>query len=91
MGLPLKGPRLAIKSGDTLIQTAGTQALRFKTWFDDSKAGEVLNEQPSAMRGYLTDKSADAGNQDSVSMNETIDIRELEFKKHRLTGYQLLF
>lgn len=81
MGLPLKGLRLAIKSGDTLIQTAGTQALRFKTWFDDTKAGEVLNEQPSAMRGYLTDKSADAGNQDSVSMNETIDIRELEFKK----------
>ena len=81
MGLPLKGLRLAIKSGDTLIQTAGTQALRFKTWFDDSKAGEVLNERPNAMRGYITDKSADAGNQDSVSMNETIDIRELEFKK----------
>ena len=38
IGLPLKGLRFAIKSGDTLIQHAGTQALRIKTWLDTSKS-----------------------------------------------------
>lgn len=88
IGLPLKGLRFAIKSGDAIIQTAGTQALRFKTWLDDDKA---FRKQPAAMRSYTQKVARDntASTTNSVTdkeavftlTDEPIDIRELEFKK----------
>ncbi len=77
MGLPLKGLRFAIKSGDSILQNATTQVTRFKTWFDDTKAKSALDEQPTAKRNYATIAA-----QSDVSINdETIDLRELEFTK----------
>ena len=76
IGLPLKGLRLAIKSGDALLQTASTQVTRLKRRLDQQM--DTTQPQPSAVRGYLTD--AQAGERD-ISMSESVDIRELEFKK----------
>lgn len=86
MGLPLKGLRLAIKSSDTLIQSAGTQALRFKTWFDNDKADNILNQQPAVTRGYLGNASTHSDDSNivmnkDIAKSEPIDIRELEFKR----------
>ena len=77
LGLPLKGLRFAIKSGDTLIKAASTQATRFKTRFDESKTESALNEQPVAKRNY-----ADSAVQADISTKEdSIDMREFEFTK----------
>ncbi len=67
LGLPLKGLRFAIKSGDALLQTAGTQALRVKSWLDDHKSESLLTEQ-----------SMDVS---TLKNNPSIDVRELEFKR----------
>jgi len=75
MGLPLKGLRFAIQSGDALIQTAGTGALRFKTWLEDKNASKT--NSPDQASSYLTQPSTPT----DVTINEVIDIRELEFKK----------
>lgn len=42
LGLPLKGLRFAIKSGDTLVKTASTQVTRFKTRFDEKRRKLLL-------------------------------------------------
>ena len=79
IGLPLKGLRFAIKSGDTILQNATVQATRFKTWFDDAKAKSALNEQPTTKRSY-----ASTANPSDVALNDeavTLNVRELEFKK----------
>ncbi len=77
IGLPLKGLRLAIKSSDTLIQNAGTQALRVKTWYDNSKSNtnKAADSQFTTTSGYQSNSSVD-----SVSVEE-IDPLELEFQK----------
>ena len=77
LGLPLKGLRFAIKSGDTLIKAASTQATRFKTRFDESKTASSLNEQPVAKRNY----AHAAGEQDVATKEDSIDMREFEFTK----------
>ncbi len=77
LGLPLKGLRFAIKSGDTLVKTASTQVTRFKTRFDEKKAQAAFDEQPVAKRNYATDSA-----QTDVSTEEqSIDMREFEFTK----------
>ena len=77
LGLPLKGLRFAIKSGDTLVKTASTQVTRFKTRFDEKKAQMALDEQPVAKRNY-----AKASEQADLSAQEqSIDMREFEFTK----------
>lgn len=77
LGLPLKGLRFAIKSGDTLVKTASTQVTRFKTRFDEKKAQMALDEQPIAKRNY-----AKASEQADLSAQEqSIDMREFEFTK----------
>ncbi|HCT72945.1 MULTISPECIES: fatty acid desaturase [Psychrobacter] len=84
IGLPLKGLRFAVKSGDTLIQHAGTQALRIKTWLDTSKS--------------KTDDAADkfsttSGNEDAnaVINYEGIDPLELEFQKSPINLVPAIF
>ncbi|WP_240366353.1 hypothetical protein [Psychrobacter sp. KH172YL61] len=42
LGLPLKGLRFAIKSGDTFVKNASTQVTRFKTRFDERKRKWLL-------------------------------------------------
>jgi len=77
LGLPLKGLRFAIKSGDTLVKTASTQVTRFKTRFDEKKEQAAFDEQPVAKRNYATDSA-----QTDVSTEEqSIDMREFEFTK----------
>jgi stearoyl-CoA desaturase (delta-9 desaturase) len=77
LGLPLKGLRFAIKSGDTLVKTASTQVTRFKTRFDEKKAQMALDEQPVAKRNY-----AKASEQtDAPTKEQSIDMREFEFTK----------
>lgn len=77
LGLPLKGLRFAIKSGDTLVKTASTQVTRFKTRFDEKKAQAAFDEQPVAKRSYAQDS-------ESVELSteeKSIDMREFEFTK----------
>ena len=77
LGLPLKGLRFAIKSGDTLIKAASTQVTHLKMRFDESKSESSLNEQPVAKRNY-----ADTTVQTEFSTNaDSIDMREFEFTK----------
>ncbi|MGO1687574.1 MAG: acyl-CoA desaturase, partial [Psychrobacter sp.] len=76
LGLPLKGLRFAIKSGDMLTRTASTQVARFKTRLDENRAKSSLNEQPVAKRNYThTEAQADA------SQTDSIDTREFAFTK----------
>lgn len=77
LGLPLKGLRFAIKSGDTFVKNASTQVTRFKTRFDENKAKNSLNDMPVAKRNY-TDSSE--GHNVSTKA-DSIDMRELEFTK----------
>ncbi|HCI30875.1 MAG TPA: fatty acid desaturase, partial [Psychrobacter sp.] len=77
LGLPLKGLRFAIKSGDTFVKNASTQVTRFKTRFDEKKAQMALDEQPTAKRNY-----ANASEQtDVLTKEQSIDMREFEFTK----------
>ena len=77
LGLPLKGLRFAIKSGDTFVKNASTQVTRFKTRFDEKKAHMALDEQPTAKRNY-----ANASEQtDVLTKEQSIDMREFEFTK----------
>ena len=77
LGLPLKGVRFAIKSGDALIKTANNQVTRFKTRFDEKKAQAAFDEQPVAKRNY-----AKAPEQtDALTKEQSIDMREFEFTK----------
>lgn len=77
LGLPLKGLRFAIKSGDTIAKSASTQMTRFKTRFDENKANNSLNKTPVAKRNY-----ADTSEKTDVSSNaDSIDMREFEFTK----------
>lgn len=78
LGLPLKGLRFAIKSGDTLVQTATTQVTRFKMWFDVNNASSTINNERALANGDI--KTAVSSNGD-ISISETIDVRELEFTK----------
>ncbi|MGO3640548.1 MAG: fatty acid desaturase, partial [Psychrobacter sp.] len=73
LGLPLKGLRFAIKSGDTLVKAASTQASRFKTRFDTSNS---IDNLPVAKRNY-----ADKTVKIDTSEKGEIDIREFEFTK----------
>ena len=77
LGLPLKGLRFAIKSGDTFVKNASTQVTRFKTRFDENKAKNSLDDMPVAKRNY-TDSSE--GHNVSTKA-DSIDMRELEFTK----------
>ena len=77
LGLPLKGLRFAIKSGDTLVKAASTQVTRFKTRFDENKAKNSLDETPVAKRNYANA----AGEHDVSTSAESIDMREFEFTK----------
>lgn len=77
LGLPLKGLRFAIKSGDTLVKTASTQVTRFKTRFDEKKAQAAFDEQPVAKRNYATDSAKT----DVSTEEQSIDMREFEFTK----------
>ncbi len=77
LGLPLKGLRFAIKSGDTLVKTASTQVTRFKTRFDEKKAQAAFDEQPVAKRNYATDSAKT----DVSTQEQSIDMREFEFTK----------
>lgn len=87
MGLPLKGLRLAIKSSDTLIQTAGTQALRLKTWFDEDKASEVgtvthkINKLSTVSANDSISAKVSTDLSDSSASIDPINLKELEFKK----------
>ena len=85
IGLPLKGLRLAMKSGDTLIQHAGTQALRVKTWLDTSKSktDDAADTQFATTSGY---KNANAASND-----EGIDPLELEFQKSPINLVPAIF
>ena len=85
IGLPLKGLRFAIKSGDTLIQHAGTQALRVKTWLDTgkSKTDDAADTQFATTSGY---KDANA-----VANYEGIDPLELEFQKSPINLVPAIF
>ena len=85
IGLPLKGLRLAMKSGDTLIQHAGTQALRVKTWLDTSKSktDDADDTQFATTSGY---KNANAASND-----EGIDPLELEFQKSPINLVPAIF
>lgn len=71
IGLPLKGLRFAMKSSDMIIQNAGTQALRFKTWLDNGKTNNDL----------ATTSTEDSLSAESVAKHEDIDPLELEFQK----------
>ena len=77
LGLPLKGLRFAIKSGDTLVKTASTQVTRFKTRFDENKAKNSLDETPVAKRNYANA----TGEHDVSTSADSIDMREFEFTK----------
>ena len=77
LGLPLKGLRFAIKSGDTLVKAASTQVTRFKTRFDENKAKNSLDETPVAKRNYANA----AGEHDVSTSADSIDMREFEFTK----------
>ena len=77
LGLPLKGLRFAIKSGDTLVKAASTQVTRFKTRFDENKAKNSLDETPVAKRNYANA----AGGHDVSTSADSIDMREFEFTK----------
>ncbi|SLJ84387.1 Stearoyl-CoA 9-desaturase [Psychrobacter sp. DAB_AL43B] len=77
LGLPLKGLRFAIKSGDTLVKTASTQVTRFKARFDENKAKNSLDETPVAKRNYANA----SGEQDVSTSADSIDMREFEFTK----------
>ena len=77
LGLPLKGLRFAIKSGDTFVKTASTQFTRFKTRFDENKAKNSLDETPVAKRNY----AHAAAEQDVSTSADSIDMREFEFTK----------
>ena len=77
LGLPLKGLRFAIKSGDTLVKAASTQVTRFKTRFDENKAKKSLDETPVAKRNYANA----AGEHDVSTSANSIDMREFEFTK----------
>ena len=77
LGLPLKGLRFAIKSGDTLVKAASTQVTRFKTRFDENKAKNSLDETPVAKRNYANA----AGEHDVSTSTDSIDMREFEFTK----------
>lgn len=85
IGLPLKGLRLAMKSGDTLIQHAGTQALRVKTWLDTSKSktDDAADTQFATTSSY---KNANAASND-----EGIDPLELEFQKSPINLVPAIF
>ena len=85
IGLPLKGLRLAMKSGDTLIQHAGTQALRVKTWLDTSKSktDDAADTQFATTSGH---KNANAASND-----EGIDPLELEFQKSPINLVPAIF
>ena len=77
LGLPLKGLRFAIKSGDTLVKNASIQVTRFKTRFDENKAKNSLDEMPVAKRNY-----ASASEQTELPTDvDSIDMREFEFTK----------
>ena len=77
LGLPLKGLRFAIKSGNTLVKAASTQVTRFKTRFDENKAKNSLDETPVAKRNYANA----AGEHDVSTSADSIDMREFEFTK----------
>nr|WP_299037992.1 fatty acid desaturase [uncultured Psychrobacter sp.] len=85
IGLPLKGLRLAMKSGDTLIQNAGTQALRVKTWFDNNKSNTnaAAETQFAATSGYK--------NANSAANYEGVDPLELEFQKSPINLVPAIF
>ena len=85
IGLPLKGLRLAIKSGDTLIQYAGTQALRVKTWLDTEK-GKIDAAADTQLATTSGDKNANA-----VENYEGIDPLELEFQKSPINLVPAIF
>ena len=85
IGLPLKGLRLAIKSGDTLIQHAGTQALRVKTWLDTEK-GKIDAAADTQLATTSGDKNANA-----VENYEGIDPLELEFQKSPINLVPAIF
>ena len=85
IGLPLKGLRLAIKSGDTLIQHAGTQALRVKTWLDTEK-GKIDAAADTQLVTTSCDKNANA-----VENYEGIDPLELEFQKSPINLVPAIF
>ena len=85
IGLPLKGLRLAIKSGDTLIQHAGTQALRVKTWLDTEK-GKTEAAADTQLATISGDKNANA-----VENYEGIDPLELEFQKSPINLVPAIF
>ncbi|WP_201544066.1 acyl-CoA desaturase [Psychrobacter immobilis] len=85
IGLPLKGLRLAIKSGDTLIQHAGTQALRVKTWLDTEK-GKIDAAADTQLVTTSGDKNANA-----VENYEGIDPLELEFQKSPINLVPAIF
>ncbi|MEJ6068088.1 fatty acid desaturase, partial [Psychrobacter sp. 16-Bac2893] len=77
LGLPLKGLRFAIKSGDTFVKNASIQVTRFKTRFDENKAKNSLDEMPVAKRNY-----ASASEQTELPTDvDNIDMREFEFTK----------
>lgn len=77
LGLPLKGLRFAIKSGDTLVKNASIHVTRFKTRFDENKAKNSLDEMPVAKRNY-----ASASEQTELPTDvDSIDMREFEFTK----------
>jgi len=85
IGLPLKGLRLAMKSSDALIQTAGTQALRVKTWFDNNKSNTdaAADTQFAATSGYK--------NANSAVNFEGVDPLELEFQKSPINLVPAIF
>ena len=85
IGLPLTGLRLAMKSGDTLIQNAGTQALRVKTWFDNNKSNTntAAETQFAATSGYK--------NANSAANYEGVDPLELEFQKSPINLVPAIF
>ena len=85
IGLPLKGLRLAIKSGDTIIQHAGTQALRVKTWLDTDKS-----KTEAAADTQLATTSGDR-NANAVENYEGIDPLELEFQKSPINLVPAIF
>ena len=85
IGLPLKGLRLAIKSGDTLIQHAGTQALRVKTWLDTEK-GKIDAAADTQLVTTSCDKNANV-----VENYEGIDPLELEFQKSPINLVPAIF
>ncbi|WP_250162586.1 hypothetical protein [Psychrobacter sp. WY6] len=87
LGLPLKGLRFAIKSGDTLIKAASTQATRFKTRFDESKTASSLNEPPLPNATTLMLRESKM----SLLKKTALICASLSLQKRRSTGFQRLF